>query len=80
MHQHVGFQISSFDGREAALVATVGLLSTMLKHVLFEVLRHRKGEIAPNTRVRFVFSLHFHGGVFFVHCVLLDQYGSKVVG
>ena len=34
--QHVGFQIKSFDACVAALVATVGLLSTIRVH--FEVL------------------------------------------
>ena len=35
VNHHVHFQMISFDGRVAALVATVGLLSLMLKR--FEV-------------------------------------------
>ena len=59
----------STDAWEAALVATVGLLSIMLKHVHFEVFGHLEGEIAVNTWVRFVFNLHFHG-VIWVQLVL----------
>ena len=57
---HVSFQMISFDGWVAALLAAVGLLSIMLKHVFFR----SEGNIALNTFsypwVKFVFSLHCH--------------------
>ena len=42
----------------------------MLKHVHFEVFGQLEGEIAFNTAISFVFSLHFHG-IFLVQLVLL---------
>ena len=78
MNQHVSFQISSFDAWVAALVATVGFLSIMLKQMCFEVFGHLKGEIAMNTCVRFIFSLHFY--VFSSVCTLIDQSESQVGG
>ena len=55
VNQHVFLQINSTDARVAALVATVGLLSIMLKQVPVEVFGHLEGEIAL-----IFFSLHFH--------------------
>ena len=77
MNHHVGFQLRSTDAGEAALVAIVGLLSIMLKHVSFEVFGHLEGEIALGTRVRFSFSLNC---VILVQLVLLNQAGNKVEG
>ena len=70
MNQLVYFQLRSTDGCVAALVATGGLLSIMPKHVRSEVFDHLEGEVALNTRVKFVFCLHFHG-LFLVQIMLL---------
>ena len=73
VNQHVSFQMRSFYAWVAALGATVGLPSIVLKHVRFEILGHLKGKI--------VFSLHFHG-VFFnwklnQECNIISQSGNK---
>ena len=61
------------------MVATVGLLAIMLNLVCFEVFGIVEGEIALNTRIRFVFSLQFHGR-FLNQLVLLNQSVNTVVG
>ena len=57
---YMSLQLRSTDGCVAALVATVGLLTIMLKHVRFEIFGHLEGKIALNTCKTFVFSRHFH--------------------
>ena len=61
------------------MVATVGLLTIMLNLVCFEVFGIVEGEIALNTRIRFVFSLQFQGR-FLNQLVLLNQSVNTVVG
>ncbi len=58
--EHVSFQFGSTGGWVAAQVAAVGLLSTMLNHVHFEIFCHLEGEITLKTWVRSVFSLYFN--------------------
>ena len=58
--EHVSFQFGSTGGWVAAQVAAVGLLSTMLNHVHFEIFCHLEGEITLRTWVRSVFSLYFN--------------------
>ena len=60
MNQHVSFQLRCINGLVATLVATVRILSIMLKHVHFEVFGHLEGEIAQNTVVRFFCYLYIH--------------------
>ena len=58
VNQHVDLQFRSTNGLVSTLVATVGLLSIMLKlvHVCLQVSLCLEGGIALNT---FVFILHF---------------------
>ena len=76
--EHVSFQFGSTGGWVAAQVAAVGLLSTMLNHVHFEICWHLEGEITLRTWVRSVFSLYFnfHGwfsGQALQWCCLINQ-------
>ena len=76
--EHVSFQFGSTGGWVAAQVAAVGLLSTMLNHVHFEIFCHLEGEITLRTWVRSVFSLYFnvHGwfsGQALQWCCLINQ-------
>ena len=81
----VSFQFGSTGGWVAAQVAAVGLLSTMLNHVHFEIFCHLEGEITLRTWVRSVFSLYFnfHGwfsGQALQWCCLINQAASTVKG
>ena len=78
VNQLVCYQLWSTDGCVAALDATMGLLHIILKHVCFEIFGHLKGEIALNTWVRFVSSLHFH--FISLECVVFNQFRNKVRG
>ena len=49
VNQHVSFQLCSFDIWVAALIAAVGTLFIMLKHVRFEVFANFEGGMALNT-------------------------------
>ena len=49
VNQHVHLHMISFDAWVSTLVASLNLLSTMLKHVHFEVPFHLKRKIALNT-------------------------------
>ena len=49
MNKHVGFQFRIFDAFVPTLVATVSLLSIMLKNVRFEVFGSLEREIALKT-------------------------------
>ena len=76
--EHVSFQFGSTGDWVAAQVAAVGLLSTMLNHVHFEIFCHLEGEITLRTWVRSVFSLYFnvHGwfsGQALQWCCLINQ-------
>ena len=83
--EHVSFQFGSTGGWVAAQVAAVGLLSTMLNHVHFEIFCHLEEEITLRTWVRSVFSLYFnfHGwfsGQALQWCCLINQAASTVEG
>ena len=60
-NQHVFFQFTSTGCRVTAQVAAVGLISTMLNYVHFEIFFHFEGEITLRTWKRGVFSFYFHG-------------------
>ena len=76
MNQHVSFQMISFGACVAALVAAVGLLSIMLKHVRFVVFGRLEGEIGLKTCKSVFFILLFHR-IFLFLFVRLNQSGNK---